>query len=190
MQPTITKRSRKALLEDPTHSQQRTSQQKLFNPTSTKYPKNQLSSQFGSFEELLEASKILEDRPPVPSGETGHEFYTMQPMQLLSWYPRAYLFPKFMDKARCEHVIKLAEEWLTPSGLAFKEGDTVENTKDVRTSQGTFLTRDNDPAGVLAWIEDKIGEYSIELISPTSTLAPSVMYSFDDNESRIMARYE
>lgn len=43
-----------------------------------------------------------------------------------------------------------------PAGLAFKKGDTEENTRDVRTSSGTFLSRGEDPAGVLAYIEDKI----------------------------------
>lgn len=28
--------------------------------------------------------------------------------------------------------------------------------RNVRTSQGTFVSRHDDPAGVLAWIEDKI----------------------------------
>ena len=28
--------------------------------------------------------------------------------------------------------------------------------RNVRTSQGTFIARDEDKAGVLAWIEDKL----------------------------------
>ena len=39
------------------------------------------------------------------------------------------------------------------AGLAFKAGDTEESTRDVRTSSGTFLSRGEDPAGVLAYIE-------------------------------------
>ncbi len=38
-------------------------------------------------------------------------------------------------------------------GLAFKKGDTEDSTRDVRTSSGTFLSRGEDPAGVLAYIE-------------------------------------
>lgn len=117
-----------------------------------------ISPTFATFEELVDASGVLEDRPPVPTGESGHPFYTVQPMQLLSWYPRAYIFPKFMDKARCDHVIKLAERRLAPSGLALKKGDTLASTREIRTSQGTFMSRVEDPDGVLAWIEDKIGE--------------------------------
>ena len=30
--------------------------------------------------------------------------------------------------------------------------------RDVRTSQGTFVSRDEDKEGVLAWIEDKIAQ--------------------------------
>ena len=39
-----------------------------------------------TFDEALAASKLL--MPPVAPGETGNEFYTTQPFQLLSWYPR------------------------------------------------------------------------------------------------------
>ena len=116
-----------------------------------------LSGDFSTFEELLDASGMLSDRPPVPAGVSGHPMYTMQPMQLLSWYPRAYLFPRFMDLARCEHVIALAERRLAPSGLALKQGDTLSSTREIRTSQGTFLGRSDDPGGVLGWIEDKLG---------------------------------
>lgn len=37
-------------------------------------------------------------------------------MQLLSLLPRAYLMPKFLDKARCQHVIDMATKRLAPSG--------------------------------------------------------------------------
>ena len=111
---------------------------------------------FTSFEELVEVSGMLADRPPIAHGESGHSFYTVQPMQLLSWYPRAYLFPKFMDQEKCNHVIALAEPRLAPSGLALKKGESMESNVNVRTSQGTFLSRQDDPDGVLAWIEDKI----------------------------------
>ncbi|KAL4434033.1 hypothetical protein ABPG75_000474 [Micractinium tetrahymenae] len=107
-------------------------------------------------EEALEATGFLADRPPLEHGETGHSFYTVQPMQLLSLYPRAYLMPRFLSKAQCKHVIDMASRRLAPSGLAFKKGDTAENTRDIRTSSGTFMSREEDPDGVLAFIEDKI----------------------------------
>jgi hypothetical protein len=110
---------------------------------------------FTTFEEAMFASGMLDDRPPVPAGLSGHSFYTVQPMQLLSFYPRAYILPKFMDAKRCADVIGVAVKELAPSGLAFKAGDNPENTKNVRTSEGTFLTRDRHET--LAWIEDKIG---------------------------------
>lgn len=40
----------------------------------------------------------------------------LQPVQLLSLLPRAYLMPKFLDKARCQHVIDMATKRLAPSG--------------------------------------------------------------------------
>jgi len=109
-----------------------------------------------TFEEVMEASGLLDDRPPVEHGASGHSFYTVQPMQLLSWHPRAYLFPKFIDESMCKHVIELAESRLRPSGLALKKGDTLSSTREIRTSQGTFLSRMQDKDGVLAYIEDKI----------------------------------
>ena len=30
--------------------------------------------------------------------------------------------------------------------------------RDVRTSQGTFISRYDDPAGVLAWVEEKAAQ--------------------------------
>lgn len=110
-----------------------------------------------TFETVVESSGLLDDRPPVDHGVSGHPFYTVQPMQLLSWHPRAYLFPKFMDADKCKHVIEVASRRLYPSGLALKKGDTMASTQEVRTSQGTFMSRTEDKEGVLAWIEDKIG---------------------------------
>ena len=37
---------------------------------------------FESAEEVLEAAGFLDDRPPQPHGESGHSFYTVQPMQV------------------------------------------------------------------------------------------------------------
>ncbi len=34
--------------------------------------------QFGSIEELVEASGMLQDKPPLENGESGHSFYTTQ----------------------------------------------------------------------------------------------------------------
>ena len=55
------------------------------------------------------ATNTLARRPRCPCG--------LQPMQLLSLYPRAYLLPRFVDPARCQHVIDMATRRLAPSGL-------------------------------------------------------------------------
>lgn len=115
-----------------------------------------VGQQFATAEEALEATGFLADRPAQQHGETGHGFYIVQPAQLLSLFPRAYLFPKFLDAERCQKVIDMASKRLAPSGLALKAGDTAENTRDVRTSSGTFMSRYDDEDGVLAYIEDKI----------------------------------
>jgi prolyl 4-hydroxylase len=67
-----------------------------------------------------------------------------------------YLFPNFIDDERCDHVVKIASDKLGPSGLAYRKTDDPNNSRDVRTSSGTFMSRHNDPAGVLAWVEEKI----------------------------------
>ena len=40
-----------------------------------------------------------------------------------------YLFPKFMDDERCDHVVKIASARLGPSALAFRPGDNPDNTR-------------------------------------------------------------
>lgn len=111
---------------------------------------------FSSTEEALASTGFMKVKPPGDHGETGHSNYIVQPFQLLSWYPRAYLYPSFMDPARAQHIVEIAKKRLAPSGLAFKAGDNADNTRDVRTSQGTFIGRGEDPDGVLAWVEEKI----------------------------------
>ena len=39
-----------------------------------------------------------------------------------------------------------------------KHGLLAWGGRDVRTSQGTFMTRMDDPDGVLAWIEEKAAQ--------------------------------
>lgn len=49
--------------------------------------------------------------------------------QILSWYPRIVVFPGFIDKARSEHIVKLASKYMHPSGLAYRcvrQQDAVE----------------------------------------------------------------
>ena len=75
-----------------------------------------VGQQFATAEEALEATGFLADRPAQQHGETGHGFYIVQPAQLLSLFPRAYLFPKFLDAERCQKVIDMASKRLAPSG--------------------------------------------------------------------------
>lgn len=156
----ITQRSNRTILEEvPSKT---TKNARRFGSSQRQSDNGQLSATSThasdrTFEQVIEDSGILAGYEPLKQhGASGHPFYTVQPMQLLSWYPRAYLFPKFIDRDMCNHVIKLAESRLAPSGLALKKGDTLDSTREVRTSQGTFLSRRQDSDGVLAYIEDKI----------------------------------
>jgi prolyl 4-hydroxylase len=101
---------------------------------------------------------MLQPVPRTAPGGSGYSEFVAQPFQMLSWYPRMYLFPRFLSPEQAQHVVELAKARLAPSVLAFKKGDTQDNTKDVRTSSGTFISRFEDKAGVLAHVEDKIAK--------------------------------
>ncbi|MCO5567445.1 hypothetical protein L7F22_021136 [Adiantum nelumboides] len=97
-----------------------------------------------------------EDQIIFEHGETGDDDISEMRYQILSWHPRALLFPNFASKEKCEAIIKLARSRLAPSSLALRKGETVENTKDTRTSSGTFLTSKQDKTGSLRWVEQKM----------------------------------
>jgi len=80
---------------------------------------------------------------------------------VLSWNPRAVFYPGFLDEARCKRIVDLAAARLAPSSLALRAGDTASNTADIRTSQGTFLTRGDDGEGVLDYLEKRIADVTM-----------------------------
>lgn len=41
-----------------------------------------------SYEEAVHSSGLLHNKPAVKAGDSGHSSYVVQPMQLLSLYPR------------------------------------------------------------------------------------------------------
>jgi hypothetical protein len=47
---------------------------------------------FDTFDEALAATQPIQRAPPVAPGQSGNDFYTVQPQQLLSWYPRRVHF--------------------------------------------------------------------------------------------------
>ncbi|GAB2259928.1 hypothetical protein Droror1_Dr00010783 [Drosera rotundifolia] len=90
------------------------------------------------------------------AGESGDDFVTTIPFQILSWKPRAVYFPKFASPEQCQAVIDVAKSYVKPSTLALREGESEESTKGVRTSSGTFITASEDNTGVLDFVEEKI----------------------------------
>lgn len=109
----------------------------------------------------IEGSGLLQLRPPLPAAASGDDFYHAIPYQILSWAPRIVVFPAFVDKARCEHIIKLANSLLYPSGLAYGPGEKVDPEQQTRTSKGTFLSSNMDQSGVLSWVEERIAAVSL-----------------------------
>ncbi|EPS70891.1 oxidoreductase, partial [Genlisea aurea] len=89
-------------------------------------------------------------------GETGEEFVTSIPFQVLSWSPRAVYFPNFASPEQCRIIRQRAQRKMRPSSLALRKGETAESTKGIRTSSGAFLSALDDDTGVLELIEKKI----------------------------------
>ncbi|PWA40801.1 2-oxoglutarate (2OG) and Fe(II)-dependent oxygenase superfamily protein [Artemisia annua] len=93
---------------------------------------------------------------PMPQGDSGDDYFTTIPFQILSWKPRALYFPGFATEQQCNGIIKMAKVKLAPSTLALRKGETAENTKDIRTSSGMFVSSYEDKTGILDQIEKKI----------------------------------
>ncbi len=74
---------------------------------------------------------------------------------------RIVVYPAFVDSARCDHVVDMANKILYPSGLAFAPGEKVDMEQQTRTSKGTFLATQMDGAGVLAWVEERIAAVTL-----------------------------
>ncbi|GLJ43728.1 hypothetical protein SUGI_0910480 [Cryptomeria japonica] len=132
----------------------------------------------GFFGSILFSKDILEEEVPrlqlrevsaeggddvvgVAHGETGDVSLTTIPFQVLSWKPRALYFPNFATKKQCEIIIELAKSNLRPSSLALRKGETAENTKNIRTSSGTFVSAYEDQSGTLEFIEEKIAKVTM-----------------------------
>ncbi|CAN5957638.1 unnamed protein product, partial [Sphagnum jensenii] len=89
-------------------------------------------------------------------GESGDSEISSFSFQVLSWKPRAVLFPHFASKETCEAIITFSRSRLQPSALALRKGETVDSTKDIRTSSGTFVRAKEEKTGALDWVEKKM----------------------------------
>jgi hypothetical protein len=84
----------------------------------------------------FQASCALGLPPPPPSSTAQHTLTGNAPRpltQVLSWLPRIVLFPKFLDAAKCDHVIEIGKRRLGPSGLVLRKGEKSEAMTDIRT---------------------------------------------------------
>lgn len=137
-----------------------------FYGTTTFESQNLLTqSQVGGVRGRRSLEEPQEDQVILEHGESGDNDISDIPFQVLSWHPRALLFPKFASKEQCEAIIKLARSRLAPSSLALRKGETEENTKDTRTSSGTFLTAKQEKTGSLAWVEQKMARVTMAPVS-------------------------
>ncbi|XP_014631721.1 probable prolyl 4-hydroxylase 9 isoform X3 [Glycine max] len=94
----------------------------------------------------------------LKAGDSGDDYITLIPFQVLSWYPRALYFPNFVSAEQCETIIEMARGGLKPSTLVLRKGETEESTKGIRTSYGVFMSASEDETGILDSIEEKIAK--------------------------------
>ncbi|KAL5181573.1 putative prolyl 4-hydroxylase 9 [Glycine soja] len=94
----------------------------------------------------------------LKAGDSGDDYITLIPFQVLSWYPRALYFPNFASAEQCETIIEMARGGLKPSTLVLRKGETEESTKGIRTSYGVFMSASEDETGILDSIEEKIAK--------------------------------
>ncbi|KAL8044584.1 hypothetical protein ABFX02_08G054900 [Erythranthe guttata] len=106
--------------------------------------------------EMTEEMKI--ESQALPRGHSGEDSVEEIPFQILSWIPRALFFPNFATAEQCESIIKMTKPHLKPSKLAFRQGETAENTKGTRTSSGMFISASEDSTGLLDQIDAKIAK--------------------------------
>ena len=71
---------------------------------------------------------VGEDKCLDPSGAEG------RPDRGLLLWRRTYLFPRFMDDDRANHIVRIAEKRLAPSGLAYRRGDSEKNSRRAFTA--------------------------------------------------------
>lgn len=105
---------------------------------------------------LQSLPNLMSDHPPLTPGKTGDNFYYYIPFQVISWFPRIYLFPRFLSGEECDHIMGIARNRMARSQLFFKPGDNPTEFTDTRTSDGTFLSYDMDETGILGEIERRI----------------------------------
>ncbi|XP_057542090.1 probable prolyl 4-hydroxylase 9 [Amaranthus tricolor] len=118
----------------------------------------QISWSAGLRQRMLESNDVVDTAALdlVPAGESGDDFISSIPFQVLSWRPRAVYFPNFATVEQCESIINMAKVQLRPSRLALRKGETMQNTQGVRTSSGMFISADEDKTGILDFIDEKI----------------------------------
>lgn len=112
----------------------------------------------GVTEEEMEEEKLnSEDSNALDKvGALGDEYLTELKFQLLSTSPRSVMYRNFASDADCDAIVEAARSRLHKSGLALKRGETLETTKNIRTSSGTFLTSKMEQSGALKRVEEKM----------------------------------
>lgn len=92
-----------------------------------------------------------------PDGHSYGNEESRQPVEVLSWEPRAFLYHNFLTKDECEYLINTAKPHMERSYVVdSKTGKSVESR--VRTSSGYFLSRGRDK--IVRRIEKRIADFA------------------------------
>lgn len=87
-----------------------------------------------------------------------HSTDTVPRMHVLDEDARIFLFENFLTSDECDHLIELAEKHLYRSGVVSTDDGSSE-VSEVRTSNGMFLERGQDP--VVQKIEQRIARWTL-----------------------------
>ena len=75
-------------------------------------------------------------------------------VHVLSWSPRVVLVKRFVDPKDVEVFVNTASPKMKMSGLGLRPGEEFDST--IRTSTGAFVSREEDPTGTIARVEESL----------------------------------
>ena len=106
----------------------------------------------GSVEGARTAAQSVAGAAGQPAGKR-----TNDPIEVVSWEPRAFVWRSFLSEKECEHIKKVAGPHLARSKVVDSKngGETVD---PIRTSNGTFIRRRSD--SIISTIEDRVARFT------------------------------
>lgn len=82
---------------------------------------------------------------------------TADPVEVVSWQPRAFVWRKFLSDSECEHIKQISRPYLRRSKVVDNQAGG-EREDPIRTSNGTFVPRRRDD--VISRVEDRVAKFT------------------------------